>query len=314
MDGEMTTESFAEMLGGQDENENSDQSDSQNVDAAQENSEETGHDDADAGNGDDSGDDQGEQPEKDSADAFLELEINGEKVKVSKDEAKNGYLRQQDYTQKAQNLARERQESQQHIERQYQEVQRFSQELGNLTTIDAQLTEYQNVDWRALRESDPLSYSTHLAEFNDLKYRRGDVVQAIHQKQQSMASAQAQTFAQQTKEAEAHLSTVAGFKKEHIADMKAIGLKAGFKAEELAGVADKRMLEVLWKASQYDKAQATTKQVIKSVAALPTKANKPAATHKPLAEVAVVKTVKRAISGGGGHRDFAKALDALNKR
>lgn len=314
MDEELTANNFAEMLSAPADNEQTEESDSQNDEGDQESSEETAQEEAQQEQGDADDDGQDEQPETDSTDAFLELEINGEKVKVSKDEAKNGYLRQQDYTQKAQNLARERQESQAHIQQQFAQVQQFSNELGQLTNLDATLTQYQNVDWQALREADPLSYSTHLAEFNDIRARRGEMVQAISFKQQQFAELQQQQFMQQTQEAQAYLTAkIPGFGKEHLSQMKEFGTKHGFTSDELANVADKRMLEVLWKASQYDKSQATTQKAVKAVAALPTKANKPAPSSKPVNEVVIDKQIKR-VQQSGKVQDFAALLGNLKRK
>ena len=310
----LTTNSFAEMMSAPPENEQTDNTDSQNDDDdAQETEQETAQDDAPADDADSTDDEQAEQPETDSDQAFLELEINGEKLKVSKDEAKNGYLRQQDYTQKAQNLARERQESQLHIQQQFAEVQQFSAEIGQLTTMDKTLGEYQNVDWQALREADPLSYSTHLAEYNDLRQKRGEMVQAIGYKQQQFAEQQTQQFLRETQEAKEYLgSKIPGFGNEHLTQMKEFGVKQGFQPAELANVSDKRMLEVLWKASQYDKSQVTTQKAIKAVAALPTKASKPALASKPANEQNIDKQVKR-VQQTGSLKDFG-ALLGMTKR
>lgn len=318
----LNTDSFAEMLGGGDENEQTEQSDSQNADDAQDAGEETDQQDGNEAGDDaqDGGDDSGEagdegqdgQSETNPPEAFLELEINGEKVQVSKDEAKNGYLRQQDYTQKAQRLAQERQEWNQHVARQVAEVQQFSQEIGQLQGIDAALAEYQAVDWNSLRAEDPVQYSLHMAEFNDLRARRGELAFGIQQKQQALTAeqqqAQRQAFTQQSQEAQAHLSAlIPGFGKEHISEMKAYGQKLGFSDVELAGVADKRMLEVLWKASQFDKQQNTKQQAIKKVSALPTKASKPAPAAKPAAQLRL-ETQTRRLQQTGSVKDLAAAL------
>lgn len=321
--GPMSTDSFAEMLSSGGDNEQTEQSDSQSADNAQENSEGTDQqdgneagDDAQDG-GDDSGEageeGQGEQPAKDSAEAFLELEINGEKVQVSKDEAKNGYLRQQDYTQKAQRLAQERQEWNAHVAQQAAEVKQYAQEIGQLQSIDAALAQYQQIDWDDLRETDPVNYGIHAADYNRLQVRRGEVERGIVQKQQTLTAqqqqAQAQARAQQTAEAQAHMAAlIPGFGKEHIAEMKAIGQKAGFTDAELAGVTDKRMLEVLWKASQFDKQQNTKQQAIKKVSALPTKASKPAPAAKPAAQLQIEQQSRR-LAQTGKVKDFATLLD-----
>lgn len=323
----LNTDSFAEMLGGESDNEQTEQSDSQSADDAQDAADGTDQQDGNEAGDDaqDGGEDSGEtgeegqdeQPAKDSAEAFLELEINGEKVQVSKDEAKNGYLRQQDYTQKAQRLAQERQQWDAHVAQQAAEVKQYAQEIGQLQSIDAALAQYQQIDWDDLRETDPVNYGIHAADFNRLQVRRGEVERGIVQKQQSLTAqqqqAQAQARAQQTAEAQAHMAAlIPGFGKEHIAEMKAIGQKAGFTDAELAGVTDKRMLEVLWKASQFDKQQNTKQQAIKKVSALPTKAAKAAPAAKPAAQLHLEKQTRR-LDQTGSVKDFASLL-GLAKR
>jgi hypothetical protein len=306
----LNTDNFAEMLGGDDDNGQTEQSDPQNADDAQETVTETdqeGTDDAQEGDDKAETDPDG-QPETDPNDAFLELEINGEKVTVSKDEAKNGYLRQQDYTQKTQALAAEKQATQQHIMKQFAEVQQMSQEIGQLTNIDAQLKEYGNVDWQTLRNDDPTAYAVHQAEFNNLRIARGEVVNGIGAKQAQFAQLQAEQFAAQSAEAKAHMETIVpGFGKEHIAQMKDAGTKAGFRPEELAQLSDKRMMEVLYKAAQYDALKAKTEKSVKTVAALPTKAAKAAPVAKP-AQQKNIETQSRRLAQTGSVKDFAALL------
>lgn len=322
----LSTDSFAEMLGGGADNGQPDANpDPQNGDPDQDpiadpdpvadpDADPDAVPDPDAG----PAPDPDGQPDPDPAEAFLELEINGETVKLTKDEAKNGYLRQQDYTQKAQRLAQERQEWNQHVAAQVAEVQQFSQELGQLTNIDATLAQYQQVDWEALRAEDPVQYSMHLADFNDLRNRRGELAFGIQQKQQQLTAAQQQAqrqaLAQQTQEAQAHLSSlIPGFGKEHITAMRDYGQKIGFTAAELAQVADKRMLEVLWKASQFDQQKATTQQAIKKVSALPTKASKPAPAAKPAAQLNIEKQTRR-LDQTGSRKDFEALLGMIPRK
>jgi chemotaxis protein histidine kinase CheA len=313
----LTTDNLAEMLGGSDDNGQTEQSDPQNDEAEQENSEEAAQQDEAEGeqeSAEEETEGQDEQPEKDSTEAFLELEINGEKVAVSKDEAKNGYLRQQDYTQKTQALANERQAAQQHIMQQFAEVQQMSQEIGQLTNIDAQLQEYQKVDWQTLRDTDPVSYGVHMAEYHDLRVKRGDVVTAIGQKQQQFGAMQAQEFAQRTEQAREHLAKVIpNFSAQHLGEMKEYGTKVGFKPEELATVTDGRMMQVLWEAAQYRSMQAKTKQAVKTVAALPTKAAKAAPASKPAAQ-RNLETQTRRLEQTGSVKDFAALLGMASKK
>jgi len=326
--GPMSTDSFAEMLSGPGDNEQTEQSDSQNAETEQENSEGTNQQDGDDAGDDaqDGGDDSGEageegqdeQPAKDSAEAFLELEINGEKVQVSKDEAKNGYLRQQDYTQKAQRLAQERQEWNAHVAQQAAEVQQYAQEIGQLQGIDASLRQYEQIDWEALRAEDPVSFGAHLAEFNDMRFRRGQMETAIAQKLQSLTAqqqqAQAQARAQQTAEAQAHMAAlIPGFGKEHTDQMTKAAQDLGFSLEEIKLFADKRLMHGLWKIAQFDKQQNTKQQAIKKVSALPTKAAKAAPAAKPAAQLHIEKQTRR-LEQTGSAKDFAALLGMVPRK
>jgi hypothetical protein len=304
----LNSDSFAEMLSAPADNEQTEQSDSQNDPDAQDTSDDTAQDDQ--GEPAEEGDAQEEQPETDSSADVIELEIDGEKVVLTKDEVKAGYLRQQDYTQKAQNLARERQEQTAFVQQQMESVTQMGRELGQLHQIDATLQQYQNVDWQALRAQDPLSYSTHLAEFNDLRARRNDVVNQIGHKQQQLTAKQHEQFATQTKEAAAHMATVVpGFGDQHVQQMKEYGLKLGFTPAELAGIADKRMMEALYKASAFERAQKETKQAVKKVAQLPTRAAKPAPAAKPQGQT--TEKLKNRLAQTGSVKDFAALLGSV---
>lgn len=254
---------------------------------------------------------QEEQPEKDSSEVFLEWESNGEKIRVSQDELKNGYLRQQDYTQKTQNLARESQALQARVQQEFQAVQSMATEFGQLASIDSQLQQYQQVNWQALKEQDPFAYGTALAEMNNLRAIREDVTRQIDGKRQYMTQLQAQTFQQATAEAEEHLKkAIPNFGTETLKTMKQYGEKLGFSAQELANVADKRMLQVLYEASQWRALQDKKPALQNKVKALPTKATKPAAQAVPQKQVQLDKQVRR-LSQTGKTSDFAALLNSI---
>jgi hypothetical protein len=95
--------------------------------------------------------------------------------------------------------------------------------------------------------------------------------------------------------------------------MREVGKKVGFTAAELANVTDKRVLEVLYKAAQYDKQQNTTQQAIKKVSALPTKASKPAPASKPAAQLHLEKQTRR-LDQTGSVKDFAALLGMTSRK
>lgn len=250
-----------------------------------------------------------EQPdEPDSADDFEEWEQDGEKIRVTKDELKKGYLRQKDYTQKTQQFANERQAIQQRIQAEFTAVQSLAGEYGQLANIDNQIQQYQSLNWQQLRDADPITYSTALAEYNNLRSVRDDAARAISSKQQYMQQQSAQQFAEQTKEAAEHLKKVIpNFSKQHVDAMKSYGAAKGFSAEELAQVSDKRMLEVLYEAAQWRALKAKKPAIDNKVKAVPTKATKQGTQSAPTTQLNIQKNLKR-VQQTGNVKDFAALL------
>lgn len=309
----LTAGDLANELTGTTDNEQTDEA-SQNGEEGQENQQEEGQDGVTEGDesGGEEGEGQGEQSdEQNSAEVILEWESNGEKIRVSQDELKNGYMRQQDYTQKTQNLARESQTLQQRVQQEFQAVQQLATEYGQLTQIDAQLDQFKQVDWNTLKQQDPLAYNTYLAEMNNLKGIRGDVVQQIEGKRQYLTQQQVHAFQQATAEAQEHLKKVIpNFGADSLKTMKTYGEKLGFTTQELAGVADKRMLQVLYEASQWRALQEKKPALQNKVKTLPTRATKPAGNALPQKQVQIEKQTRR-LAQTGKVNDFAALLNSL---
>jgi hypothetical protein len=313
MENVLTADDLASQLTGTPDNEQSD-TDSQNEgEQGQENQQEEGQTEGVEGEQleGEEGAEQGEEPNKESSEVFLEWEADGEKIRVSQDELKNGYMRQQDYTQKTQNLARDSQTLQQRVQQEFQAVQQLATDYGQLTQIDAHLEQFKGVDWNALKQQDPLAYNTYLAEMNNLKGLRGDVVQQIEGKRQYMTQQQVQAFQQQTAEAQDHLKKVIpNFGAATLETMKKYGTNLGFSAQELAQVADKRMLQVLYEASQWRALQEKKPAIQNKVKTLPTKATKAAGSAPPAKQVQIEKQTKR-LAQSGKVGDFAALLNSL---
>lgn len=314
MDDVLTADALASELTTAAEPEQPDTPDSIDGEQGQENQSEEGQEEAQEGEqpeGEEA-EAQEEQPEKpDSSEVFLEWESNGEKIRVSQEELKNGYLRQQDYTQKTQNLASERQALQTRVQQEFQAVQAMAAEFGQLTSIDSQLQQFQQVDWRALKEADPLQYATAMADWNALRAQREEVSRQIEGKRQYMTQLQAQQFEEATKEASEYLrKEIPNFGPDSLKAMKQFGEKMGFTAQELSQVADKRMLHVLWQAAQWQALQEKKPALQSKVKALPTKATKPAAPAAP-AKQAQLEKQQRRLAQTGKVNDFAALLNSL---
>lgn len=321
---------LASELTGSNDNEQT-QEDSQNVGDGQENQDsddqnqnddQTDDDSQDDTDGDGQNEEDGtddEQTDKDSADTTLEWESNGEKIRATQQELKEAFEGKAsmvaDYTQKTQNLARERQEAEARVQQEFQQVQTMSVELGQLSQIDSQLAAYQTVDWDYLRTNDPLSYVTYMAERNNLINHRGAVANQIGTKakqlEDQLKESRETAFKAQHEEAVTYLSTaIPGFtdpakRKVILSQMKEFGLKTGFTADELKTVSDKRQFEVLYKAQQWDALQAKKPSVKQKVLQAPTKATK---TSVPAQQQSKMQNNLKRVQQSGKVRDFAALL------
>lgn len=126
------------------------------------------------------------EPEPDDDDE--EVEIDGKRYKVPKDAA----LRQADYTRKTQEIAEQRKEYEAAIARVSQVSEAETQALYRVAQIDAQLSQFENIDWQAWDEADPVGAVRARQQFSELqRYREG----AVNEHQ--MARAAAAELAQQ---------------------------------------------------------------------------------------------------------------------
>src|SRR3569623_20925 len=116
----------------------------------------------------------------------IELEHEGQKYRLPK--ALEGYLlRQQDYTQKTQELSAGRKELEQVREQLTQQAQLDEREMGArvaIKALDAELANYQNVDWTQEYQKDFQNAAAHKARYDQLKEQRGQAVAFLTQRGQ----------------------------------------------------------------------------------------------------------------------------------
>ncbi len=147
-----------------------------------------GIDDEDGPETTDEGEDAPE--EDDSADpwkGYVDIEIDGEVVKVP-EKLKDGYLRQQDYTRKTQEAAAMRKsvearaaEVEQMRAFTEEELQARSARMG----IATQMQQYEKADWAAEHEKDPFNTQQHYMRYQQMKDALGNIDQFLHQAQQT---------------------------------------------------------------------------------------------------------------------------------
>jgi hypothetical protein len=148
--------------------------------------------------GDEAGDGEGTEQEPE----LVEVEFNGKTYKVDP-ELKSGLMMQADYTRKTQELA----ESRKTVEAKMAEAEAnfaVSEEVlgarAALMNIDAQLEQYQNVNWQQLENEDPLGAMSHWRQFNQLKEQRGQVAQYLTAEQTKRSEQAEQAIANRLRE------------------------------------------------------------------------------------------------------------------
>lgn len=187
----------------------------------------------------------------------VEVEIEGEKYLVPK-KISDRFIQHADYTRKTQDLAEMRRVAA--AEREAANLnqafgQATAQERQNLTLLDAQIAQYQNVNWGQMETQDLLRTR---AQLDQLKEARAELAKSVEAKR-AQFDAQIQSHTQEALQAgrkyiEQHIK---GFDQTHQRALMEYGVTEGYTQAELSKITDPRIVVSLWKASQWDALQAS---------------------------------------------------------
>jgi hypothetical protein len=244
-----------------------------------------------------------EEPAPEEEGEFEELEINGELYQVPK-ELKDGYLRQQDYTRKTQEVAAERSaldEQRKAIEaerqafvQQVQAQQQNFQLYAQVAAIDSQIAQYQNMDWQQLIDNDPVEAMKLDRAFRELREQRNNAVQQAIQAQQQIDYQRQQEFMQLVERGKAELQKkIPDWSQEKGQMLSEFAQQTyGFTAEEMKYVVDPRHVEVLNDAAQWRQLKAGKPETLKKVANAPKTLPKSAPQPKQSTQDVLKKVIK----------------------
>ncbi|MBV4459181.1 hypothetical protein KVG96_14570 [Pseudomonas sp. COR58] len=228
--------------------------------------------------------------------------MDGKEVEVSLDELKNGYQRQSDYTRKTMEAAAQRKEADADKQKANQERQQYHGELQRMAIqLEGVLEQQNQIDWNALRESDPMEFlkQQHLFQQRQALYQHNlsEQHKLAEQFQAEQAQANQDYLTQQREEllaklpdwkdgakAKAEQSSISKFLQEQ-----------GFGDEEISSIADHRHVLIARKAMLYDQLMANAKVQAKKVQELPQRVVKPGVTAKgePDGRTAAVKQLAK---------------------
>lgn len=252
------------------------------------------------------------EAETETQPALEEVEFEGAKYQLPP-QIKSAIMRQQDYTQKTQQVAeRERMVALQ-IQRQQLE-QTFQQSVGPetqaLSELESAIKQYNNVDWQAL-DTDSLVKTRHALDM--LKERREEVRKQIDGKRQQFESQVHDVNQKSLKQANEYLQkAIPKWGPEVQQELMSYGQTEGYTDVELGSIRDPRIIKTLYKAQLWDKLQAGKSLAAKRATGVPPVV-KPGAT-KPAASLDSQKaeTIKQLHQAKDPQRKkelFDKALD-----
>ena len=211
-----------------------------------------------------------ETDEGDEEELYL-VKVDGEEHGVTLDELLNGYSRQSDYTRKTQELSSDRKEMEELHTTYTSEIQQIQAErqqyMENLQQIiegsAGEMAQFTNVDWKGLKESDPIEYVTKREELREAQEKVQNLKNHREAARQKQTADTEQMRKSLMKEEHGKLLSALpewGDTKKQAklaSDIKSYGLSQGFTDAELGSLIDHRSVLVLIKASKYDAMQSS---------------------------------------------------------
>lgn len=238
----------------------------------------------------DAADDDSEEVEPDAEPEveYLELVVNGEQVKKSKAETVELAQKGLDYTQKTQQLAEERRNAQAELNAKAQVLQLREQvfdKAAEAKSLEAQLSQYQSVDWNALVDSDPVQAMKLDRQYRDLQTKYQQTVNEInHTQQQVQANQQRLNGEFLEREKQSLIRSIPEWSDRAKAtaerdEIKDALRKVGYSEQDIDSLTDHRHVVIARKAMLYDKLLSKKPEVQKRVADAP-KPVKPGSAQK----------------------------------
>jgi len=252
------------------------------------------------------------------------VKVDGVDTEVTLEELTSGYSRQKDYTKKTQALAEDRKKLEEvamAYKHEFEETQRVRQQYVNQIGQYVQqglhgLQQYGQIDWKTLKEEDPLEYVTKRDEFREEQHR----VQRMQQQQQHAASVaaqegqrahSAQLEAEQERLVELEPEWADEKKRPEIAGrIRSFAEGVGFSSDEIDSIIDHRAVQVLMKAAKYDSLQNSdikTKKVKRNPKVI--RAGSPKSKGVSSAKKRTEKMNR--LKGSGSAKDAASLLEDL---
>lgn len=224
---------------------------------------------------------EGDQPTAESLDdKVVSWETaSGEKFEVPVAELKTGYMRDQDYRHKTQNLAQEREHAAKQIEQQFQAAQTFAQDLGVLHVVNSHIAALEQAIPTMDKHSDPIAYFDAVTQLQQLKEQRTGVATRVQEVQQQQQAEKGQQLQQAQQKMLGELQTaIPNFGRDLVGKLNTTAEGYGYTAQELSAMTDSRFVRILNDAMQFKALQSKAPSAVNKVKATPIKPTKQAST------------------------------------
>ena len=213
--------------------------------------------------------DESEPADEEAEEELYAVTVDGEEVGVNLEELMKGYSRQSDYTKKTQQVAEDRREIESLQEKYNSEIaqiqaerNQYVQMLGNIVQQSSgELEKFTNVDWKSLKENDPIEYVTKREEYREAQEKIQGIQQQQAQAQRAQQVEMSRARATMLQEEKGKLIEVLPemgsdeARPGKVKELQTYALGQGFTQEELDGLIDHRSVIVLEKARKYDEMQ-----------------------------------------------------------
>jgi hypothetical protein len=184
--------------------------------------------------------------ESQSDDDDEEVEHDGQKYKIPK-ALKPLVMMQADYTQKTQALAESRKAFEAETAQKQQSIQQNIRDVAKVVAIDERLQQFQQVNWQAISNEDPLQAQQLWFEFQNLKETKTQTLDQIRRNDAQAQQARTAYIAKASEEGNAILSKeLPGWGKEMATNIMTFANKElGYSVEDLQTITDPRIVKTL---------------------------------------------------------------------
>ena len=233
-----------------------------------------------------------------------EIEYEGEKFKVPA-KLKDAFLRQADYTRKTQEAAEIKRQAETQVEAVKQReafIQQNVAEVARIQAIDAELMQFQNVNWDQLWDSDPVQAGKLNQRAQMLQAQRAQTEQVLTQRQAQFQQWQQQQAAMRMQEGQRVLQReIPNWGTEVQSQLLDYAQKTGWSASEIQNITPRQVV-ALYRDLQFTKIREKATQKPKVV------------QEKPVTRIAATKATANKDPDKMSTEEWAKWRQAQLKK